>query len=164
MDKVFIIIENPSDYDSIPEVIGFATTKEEADKICHTLSYFYQELEKFYKGMNEKLQPLRDSALDLEDLIEIPKWASGLAATSITDDMRAFRDGLIAKNNLIKERNGEKFKARTEEIVKAVAEIVGGLDDSEELNKYIRSRINDYGNMEGGFLYPYTNEEIKKLS
>lgn len=158
----FAIIKNPIDYDDYPSAIGYVDTVEEAEELCEKLTNFYKQMEEYSEGLLEKVKHITDKDLELEDKIDIPKWASGLAGTEITPEMRAERNEIVQKNNAIDERNRERWAKRSEEITEFVAKELDLLDEGE-LGDYIKSMLKPNGRLKE-FLFPYTHEEIKKLS
>lgn len=163
MNKVFIIQENPTGYDEVEVIVGYVTSEEEAEKLCNKLNEFYKQLVDLSNGVNEEVDKIDMSDLSFEEMVPLPKWAKGLAATEISDDMRAERDAILAENEAIKERNGVKIKERSRRIADTVAAHVGGLNGSDELKEYVRDRIGYHGSVKT-YLQLYTYTEIKKLS
>ena len=162
IDKVFAIFENGSDYESFPEVIGFSETKEGADKICHTLSFYYQQLLAFKEELVEITKPIYDEELECEKGLDWPRWSPGTSESNITKEMREERKEIKSKNVEIEERNRARVVAKNDKIKKAVAEKINELDDSD-MSKYIKQNLSDTGGIIS-YLYPYTNEEINRLS
>lgn len=159
--EIFVIFENGSDYEATPEAIGYAETEEQADKICYTLSYYYQQLLAFQAMLDFTLKKIRDEEMEFEKIMDWPRWPAGISESMITKEMRDERAEIQAKNEEIRNRKSEFAELKMNKIKKGVAEELLKLDDSEQ-SKYIKAGITPFGGI-NQYLYPYTNQKLKKL-
>lgn len=139
MDSLYVIYENDSDYEGYPEPIGYALTEDKAKEMCDKLNGYLEVLKKVKEDLKELLAP--HYGLDFESSIEVPRWAAGLSATEITAEQRAERDEIMAKNELISARNKEKTKAAYDKRAEITTQTIDGLDCTDELREFIRTRI-----------------------
>lgn len=119
--KIYLINENPSDYDSHPRVIGFVQTQEVAEAIVAKYKENYNKAKEFYEQTlapamleNNKLNGFPESI----PKVPIRKWEAGIAMTSITEEMRNEREDIKKQNEEIAKKNArvhnDWMKAQTE--------------------------------------------------
>ena len=135
MEKVYLIFKNYSDYDYTPGIIGFKTSKEEAENYVNKLNIEYKLLEDKYCDLRKREKEIAKNFVDPihPTLKDWPRWASNI---KITDEMRkeradiqAFNDELRSEYNKIVNENR---KNRLSELKKTITP-----EENEIINKCI---------------------------
>src|ERR1700747_2579835 len=108
---IFLIYDNPTDYDSDRTVIGFKTIESDADRIVENLSNEYKEMYGLYKQILDAMQKYRlaNPLPEQEKPLERIKWPAGIAQKDITHAMRDERKHIEDKNEMIYHRNSKKL-------------------------------------------------------
>ena len=95
--KIFLIEKNCSDWESVPEVIGFVLTEELAVEKTDHLNF----LEKEVKSLISKVDEYRKNVIYLELPVptyinspQYPKWMAGISQNDITPQMREERESI----------------------------------------------------------------------
>lgn len=119
--KVYLIYENPQDYDSHPRVIGFVNSQEAAEDIVIKYKQNYSRAIEFYEQtIAPAMKEYNESHGFPESIPKIPitKWVAGIAAKDITDEMRNEREEVKRQNEEISKKNArvhnDWMKAQTE--------------------------------------------------
>ena len=115
VEKVFLIYDNPSDYESYQRVIGFVFTEEEAKHYVKRETELYNQAELLSEKLNTeriKFDAIL-SPLILEERLLLPKWAPGIGEGEITIEMREERDSINLENELRRDRNNIKYLERS---------------------------------------------------
>jgi len=162
MKTVYVIFENDGDYDVDSEVIGFAYSEKSAKDICVHLDKCHKIVREIYDELTEHLKPVKSEDIGLEARVEVPRWTSGIAESSITEEMRSERDKIEKLNKEIAERNSKKLFAHNQKIIDAVSKYISEIDYGDEINGYIKTNVGVDGGI-SGFLLDHTFQEIKKL-
>lgn len=114
METIYLIYDNPSDYESWPSVIGFTLTEEAAKEKVEELTKEYIEANEWIEKMHAKRKEFRDSIpeLEYEKDLKIPRWPAGMKQEDITVEMRKERENIQGKNEMINSRNSKRYNER----------------------------------------------------
>ncbi len=139
MDTIFLITDNPSDFESSDSILGFTLTLDEA------VNFVNVETERYKKAsviINE-LEVLREefiSSLEeiiTENVLDVPKWKDGLSEKDITQEMRNERTKILLKNEKIRKNNQNKFNEGSEIIKNYLSKEYEKMSIDDEIKKYI---------------------------
>lgn len=118
VDKIFLVKDRPTGYEEESNILGFALSREEAQGVIAREINYYIDACVIVANL-DRLRACFEEGLGeskLEPLVEIPRWKAGIAEKDITNEMRDERNKLITKNEEIKARNSDVFKARYEAV------------------------------------------------
>lgn len=170
MENIFLIFDNPNDYDTTSSVEGFVLTEDEAKQAVKELTIELNKARNLFKDiMAEKtIFEMYNPPLILEQIIQIPKWASGLSGTEITEDMRKERNRITDENSLINKRNQEKNIENNKKIDSHLIGMFFCDGKYEDVKKYFNFNVYGYSTvMFNTYLdldTPYYYESINKLT
>lgn len=107
MSEVYVILENHSDWDASPGMVGYVRdevrAKSTVDKLkqehlnIRAFSQKLRELEEKWENENPRPEP--------QPLRRWPRWPAGAGTKDITDAMREERENIKRENTAIKEQN-----------------------------------------------------------
>lgn len=143
MEEIYIIVSRVDDWESEDQVIGFTMTEESAIDTCKQLDKCHEIAVSMSKDMFETFKNLEPAPM--EELIVIPKWASGLAATEITLEQREERDMIIKMNKEIIKRNEIRRNTRREQEKQIVIDFIKSKGFNGSLYEYINKHVSDIG-------------------
>jgi len=131
-EEIFLIMINPTDYDIPAYDLGFVIDEETAKKEVSRLSEEYKIVLKFSEELNTKRDKLSNELPqpEYEKYFQLPKWNSGLAKVSITQEMRDERTRLTDQQNKISERNYKKQIAFNNMILENMKDIYDSIPES----------------------------------
>lgn len=114
MGKIFLIYSNTSQYESCNEVLGYKTSEDEAKSLVEALKADYNKAREFNDSLHEayrKFEEKNESPLIRQNLVDFPRWPSGIGKDQITQEMRQERNEIIAKNQKTMEENSKAYAA-----------------------------------------------------
>ena len=127
MEEIFVIYENPNDYESGPDPVGFVLTKEEAETEVNKLTATYLNAQIFMADLYQKINKFRDANKPvLENSEDYPRWPAGTRQDQITPEMRKERDTIKGQNEMRLFRNNrkeEEYQEKEKEFVLPIYEL-----------------------------------------
>jgi len=129
MKEVFLIMNNPCDYESSPRAIGFKESEEEANSVVQYLTERYHRLRNMSKEFDDMFALYnKENPFDVGILPERKTrkpWPSGLGKNQITEEMRKEKEEIQEFNASIDKEYSYRYsiwQSKRTEILKPLIE------------------------------------------
>lgn len=112
MEKIFLISSNDGGFEPQNYVLGYKTSEDEAKAAVEDLKDGYTKARVFNHHLNSVMRVFEDrnaSTFIRQNLVEVPRWPSGIAQNAITQEMRQERNDIVAKNQKTIEENSKAY-------------------------------------------------------
>jgi len=161
--KIFLIYENPSDYESYPTVVGYTTTEEMAKSVVAEKIKEYQDALVWSEKLDTKRREFKESnpPFVFKPCPQFKKWPSGIGKKDITKEMQHERDETQMLINKVQERNSKNMREYTAKELSYIEVVFMSIP--VELYKYF-DKMTKYMNAEHLVeSQPYYFEECKEI-
>ncbi len=167
--QIFLIFDNPTDWESYPQVIGYTKTEEDAKSYLANETKNYIEATELIAKLEDKRVAFIKTLpiVNFEERLVRPRWQAGISEKNITLEMRKERNDIYVENLLIDDRNRIKMMERTNLVYDHLIKYYEFLSISDDVRKYITLSpsygsisINQYLKVSKPFYYQPTEQII----
>jgi len=169
MKKIFIIYSNPSDYEECKYAIGYTASEDEAKDVVEDLKDEYLKARVFNDCLHESYREFKKenpSPLMSQNIIEIPRWPSGISQNAITQEMRQERNDIIEKNKKTSEEHSKVYAEWQVKQIEYVKPLIKSVEEEPWFKKWFKIgeqfiNCSAYRLVEGQEFFYESCEELK---